>query len=265
MQAAHTAGLVHRDLKPANILVADHADDLHPYVLDFGIARVEELAGLTITGQVMGTPGYLSPEQARGDLDAIDRRTDVFSLGVILYEFLGGARPFDGDSNVEILLNLIEDDPRPLRKIAPHIPRDLNTIVMTCLEKAPERTLPVGAGALRRPRPVPQRRARPRQANRSPRPGPAQGETEPAHRDGGGCAVLAMLILAGLGVNERRTAARRADLAQNLGREVERMVGLLDHAYLLPLHDIRPDQSRVRDRMAAIDGRIGPSIPPLGR
>ncbi len=69
-------------------------------------------------------------------------------------------------------------------------------------------------------------------------------------------AILAMLVLAGLGVNERRTAARRAELAQNLGREVERMVGLLDHAYLLPLHDIRPDQQRVRDRMAAIDGRI---------
>jgi len=139
VQAAHAAGLVHRDLKPANILVANHADHLHPYVLDFGIAQIEELGGLTITGQVMGTPGYLSPEQARGDLDAIDRRTDVFSLGVILYELLGGAKPFEGDSNVAILLNLLEDDPKPLRKRAPHLPHDLETVVMACLEKDPER------------------------------------------------------------------------------------------------------------------------------
>jgi tetratricopeptide (TPR) repeat protein/predicted Ser/Thr protein kinase len=142
VQTAHSAGLIHRDLKPANILVADHDDQLHPYVLDFGIARIEELAGLTMTGQVMGTPGYLSPEQARGDLTAIDRRTDVFSLGVILYELLGGAKPFDGDSNVEILMHLIEDEPVPLRRVAPDVPRDLETVVMTCLEKAPDRRYP---------------------------------------------------------------------------------------------------------------------------
>jgi tetratricopeptide (TPR) repeat protein/predicted Ser/Thr protein kinase len=139
VQAAHAAGLVHRDLKPANILVVDRDGLPHPYVLDFGIARIEEVAGLTLTGQVMGTPGYLSPEQARGDLKAIDRRTDVFSLGVILYELLGGARPFTGDSNVEILMHLMDDDPVPLRRAAPAVPRDLETVVMTCLEKDPDR------------------------------------------------------------------------------------------------------------------------------
>jgi tetratricopeptide (TPR) repeat protein/predicted Ser/Thr protein kinase len=142
VQAAHSAGLVHRDLKPANILVTDHDGEAHPYVLDFGIARMEELAGLTVTGQVMGTPGYLSPEQARGDIDAIDRRTDVFSLGVILYELLGGARPFDGDSNISILVNLLEEDPVPLRKRSAAVPRDIETVVMACLEKEPERRYP---------------------------------------------------------------------------------------------------------------------------
>ena len=139
VQAAHAAGLVHRDLKPANILVTDHEGQFHPFVLDFGIAQIEEVPGLTVTGQVMGTPGYLSPEQARGDLDSIDRRTDVFSLGVILYELLGGALPFNGESSVEILFNLIEVDPVPLKGIAPQIPKDLETVVMTCLEKDPER------------------------------------------------------------------------------------------------------------------------------
>ncbi len=142
VQAAHAAGLIHRDLKPANILVVDRDGLPHPYVLDFGIARLEEVAGLTMTGQVMGTPGYLSPEQARGEVATLDRRTDVFSLGVILYELLGGARPFDGHSSVEILLHLIEDEPEPLRTRAPGIPRDLETVVMTCLEKDPDRRYP---------------------------------------------------------------------------------------------------------------------------
>ena len=142
VQAAHGVGLVHRDLKPANILVADRDGLPHPWVLDFGIVRIEEAAGLTMTGQVVGTPGYLSPEQARGDTAAIDRRTDVFSLGVILYELLGGARPFAGDSNVETMMHLIEDEPEPLRRRAPGLPRDLETVVMTCLEKDPDRRYP---------------------------------------------------------------------------------------------------------------------------
>ena len=142
VQAAHAAGLVHRDLKPANILVVDRDGEAHPYVLDFGIARLEEISGLTMTGQVMGTPGYLSPEQAVGDLEAIDRRTDVFSLGVILYELLTGTRPFAGESSVEILLKLIESEPAPLRSVNSAIPRDLETVVMTCLEKEPERRYP---------------------------------------------------------------------------------------------------------------------------
>jgi tetratricopeptide (TPR) repeat protein/predicted Ser/Thr protein kinase len=142
IQAAHAAGLVHRDLKPANILVADDNGEPHPYVLDFGIARIEEVAGLTMTGQVIGTPGYLSPEQARGDLRAVDRRTDVFSLGVVLYELLAETRPFTGDSNVEILVHLMEADPPALRSVKPEIPKDLETVVMTCLEKEPERRYP---------------------------------------------------------------------------------------------------------------------------
>lgn len=142
IQAAHAAGLVHRDLKPANILVVDENGEPRPYVLDFGIARIEEVAGLTMTGQVIGTPGYLSPEQARGDLQAVDRRTDIFSLGVVLYELLAGTRPFTGDSNVEILVNLMESDPPALRSIKPGIPKDLETVVMTCLEKQPDRRYP---------------------------------------------------------------------------------------------------------------------------
>jgi len=140
VSAAHAAGLIHRDLKPANIKIEETDDGrLRPYVLDFGIAREQEVSGLTITGQILGTPGYLSPEQARGDTAALDRRTDVFSLGVILYELLGGRSPFAGDSDAEVLVNLLEGEPLPLRRAAPNVPRDLETVVMTCLEDRRDR------------------------------------------------------------------------------------------------------------------------------
>ncbi len=257
VQAAHAAGLVHRDLKPANILVTDDGGEPHPYVLDFGIARMEELAGLTLTGQIVGTPGYLSPEQARGDTDAIDRRTDVFSLGVIFYELIGGVRPFAGDSTVEVLVHLLDGDPPPLKARAPHVPRDLETVVMTCLEKAPERRyssareLADDLDRFLRGEPVVARRTgvmtRIRlKARRNPK-------TAAAALAG----LLAVLTFAGLAVNERRTATRRAAIAQSLGREVERIEGQLGRAYLLPLHDIRPTHEVVRARMADIDEHLG--------
>lgn len=142
IQAAHEAGLVHRDLKPANILVTDREGEAHPFILDFGIALLEEAPGLTLTGQLIGTPGYLSPEQARGEVGCIDRRTDIFSLGIILYELLSGSRPFGGESAVEQVLSLLEEDPPSLRSRAPVIPRDLDAITMHCLQKDPEGRYP---------------------------------------------------------------------------------------------------------------------------
>lgn len=143
VHAAHQVGLIHRDLKPANILVEDTDEgELKPWVVDFGVAREKEVPSATLTGQVVGTPGYISPEQAQGEVSSLDRRSDVFSLGVILYELVGGAKPFGGDSDLEAMLQLLEGEAIPLRRRAPHVPRELETVIMKCLESERERRYP---------------------------------------------------------------------------------------------------------------------------
>ena len=130
---AHRTGLVHRDIKPGNILLSN---DGKVQVTDFGIARAEAGSTMTQTGTILGTAYYLSPEQAQGL--PLDGRSDIYSLGVVLYEMLTGRRPFEGDSPVSIAYKHVREMPRPPSNYRSDIPRPLEAIVLNSLAKRPE-------------------------------------------------------------------------------------------------------------------------------
>ena len=132
LQHAHSKGVTHRDVKPSNLILDP---DSRLRILDFGLARLEGQESLSLSGDIVGTPLYMSPEQARRKKIAVDHRTDVYSLGATMYEAVCGRPPFRGKDHADTLSQIIEKDPADLRRINPRVPKDLETIVLKCLRK----------------------------------------------------------------------------------------------------------------------------------
>ncbi len=136
---AHKMGVIHRDVKPSNLIVDTHGD---VWVMDFGLAQVADLPSVTLSGDLMGTLRYLSPEQAMARRIPIDHRTDIYSLGITLYELLAGQPAFPEISRADLLRHIIFESPRPLCRLRPHLPRELQTIIHKAIEKNPADRFP---------------------------------------------------------------------------------------------------------------------------
>lgn len=134
LQAAHHRGVIHRDLKPENVLITAEGQ---VKVVDFGLAKVQDYSRLTRDDQVMGTIAYMSPEQAGGE--DVAAASDIWSLGVMFYEMLSGALPFQGDYALATIYQILHDEPKPLGEINPQLPSALAQLVKACLEKEPDR------------------------------------------------------------------------------------------------------------------------------
>jgi serine/threonine-protein kinase len=145
LQAAHEQGIIHRDIKPQNVLI-DAKGEVK--LMDFGIARVAEAAeatAMTQQGMIVGTPHYMSPEQVQGK--QLDARSDVYSMGVLMYEMLVGRRPFESSSLTGVLTAHITENAKPPIELRPDVGREVNAIVMKCLAKDPKERY-ADAGAL---------------------------------------------------------------------------------------------------------------------
>ena len=141
MSAAHEKGITHRDLKPDNLMMSDEG---RPKILDFGLAKFKQefaqqgLSELptqspTQEGRILGTVAYMSPEQAEGK--TVDHRSDVFSIGILLYEMATGERPFQGDSATSVLSSILKDTPKLVTELNPTLPREAGKIIKRCLSK----------------------------------------------------------------------------------------------------------------------------------
>ncbi|WP_437675776.1 protein kinase domain-containing protein [Sorangium sp. So ce131] len=274
LHEAHRLGLVHRDVKPSNIMV-ERAEDgsWRPFLMDFGIARDIGEQGRTATGVITGTPAFMAPEQVRGEIRALDRRTDVYSLGATLFDVLAGRPPFNPPNTWQLFDEIMSREAPPIRRVSPEVPEDVEAILVKCLEKEPNRRYdsakalgedlqrfldgdPVGARRLSTGY-VLLRKARKHKALVAL----------------AGAALVAVVVLAAVWIRGKRLAAEQADLSRELGEAAKAMEVFLRIAYGLPLHDIEHEKDVVRTRLQDIDGRLaaagsmgeGPGHYALGR
>jgi WD40 repeat protein len=213
MHYAHQRGIIHRDLKPANVLLAE--DDT-PKITDFGLAKWAAAGeGLTASGDVMGTPSYMAPEQADGKSKDVGPAADVYALGAILYECLTGRPPFQGPTSLETLHQVVRDEPVAPGRLQPRTPRDLDTICLKCLHKEPARRY-ADAGALAEDL----RRFRAGEPILARPAGPLERAAKWARRRPAAAAVLAVSVLATavviglLAYGNGEISRRNAEIAQ---------------------------------------------------
>lgn len=273
LHAAHQAGLIHRDIKPANILVERNDEGgWRPYVVDFGIAREAEGRDVTISGMVLGTPAFAAPEQVRGDVHALDRRTDVYSLGATMYWFLTDRAPYEG-GYPEVLAGITDREPIPPHRIRQEVPVDLETITLKCLEKEPDRRYPTArtiSEDLRRYLAGEAITARPTTLSYK------LGKKLRKHKGlaaATAAVLVAFAVVVGYAVNTNFRARRQAAITQDLVVQANEIDQLARIAAMMPVHDSRQEEDRIARRMDQLEDQtarlgglaFGPGHYALGR
>ncbi|WP_152622321.1 serine/threonine-protein kinase [Archangium violaceum] len=273
VHAAHRVGLIHRDLKPSNIMVERPQDGgLKCYVMDFGLAR-DWKEGVTASGSVLGTPHYMAPEQARGEVTRLDRRADVYSLGATLYHLLTGTYPVHGSNHLEVLSNIPLVEPRPPRALDKDIPVDLEAIVLKCLEKERSarydsaRALAEDLDRFLNGEPVHARPAGPWSRLRK------KARRHRAAVTTGGVALALVALALGDALRIRHESARREELASRYTAWVKDIENYVLHAHLSPPRDTLRDRERLREKMRELESWMheaggpgqGPGHHALGR
>jgi len=217
VHAAHLAGIVHRDLKPSNVLLtADGA----PKVSDFGVAKLMDSdSARTLSGEALGTPSYMAPEQAEGHSNSVGPAADVYALGAILYQALTGKPPFLGESAIETLKLVVSTEVLHPRRLRPDVPRDLETICLKCLEKSPGQryatalALAQDVGRFQRGEPVHARRLGPvRRLSKWARRHPWQTTS---------AATVLVAVLAFIGLTSRHNVQLRAEIGRTHAKAAE--------------------------------------------
>jgi len=266
LEAAHVEGVVHRDLKPQNIMLDSQG---RVYLMDFGLARSMELVGMTRTGALLGTPAYMSPEQAKGE--KVDARTDLFSLGVIFYELVTGVLPYQAESMMATLIKRAKEPPTPPIQVEPSLPPAINDCIMKCLQIKLERRyqnageiladLGFSSGLHPTPAPAPVSAARPAETPSTLSPGSQFG---PRYR------IEALLGEGGMGkvykaydLDVGRNVALKLvkpELARNPA-SMERLkqelllASQISHKHILRIHDLGDVGGLKFISMAYVDGK----------
>ncbi|MBI1752107.1 MAG: serine/threonine protein kinase [Acidobacteria bacterium] len=252
VHAAHRVGLVHRDLKPPNLMI-DHPEGeaARASVLDFGLARGAEGRGLTETGRVMGTVSYMAPEQVRGETARLDRRSDVYSLGATLHTLLAGSPPFGGEG-LACMEHIVKDEPPPLRRKVPTAPADLETVVLTCLQKDPRRRYATARALgedLQRILDGEPIQARP--ATRTEKLARWMKKRK-ALVAASAAVLLSAAVFGGMALRERLRAQAQAAHAQRFAQAAERIEALARYLKLSPPHDLGPERRDLEARVARL-------------
>ncbi len=256
----HLVGLIHRDLKPANILVEKRPQGWHPRLIDFGIVHEIDTgdacgAGATRTGQVLGTPHYMAPEQAAGERGKIDRRTDVYGLGATLYELATGQPPFAGTTGMETLLKVLDEEPKAPSALDPALHGELEAVIQKAMAKEPERRY---ASALELAHdlerwlagnPIHARRRRTGWWKKLPR----------KHRSAAGVLLGSGLLLAActtLFWSELKARSATSHQVQRLAERGARLSHRMRSAHTSPQHDIRYIKRQVEAEIAALSAEL---------